>query len=138
MRISGKRRAHIGLVSALCEGVLIAPLTYSGTMKASLFEEWFKDKLLECLPKECVIIMDNASFHRKIFLYNIAEKHSQSLIFLPPYSLEYNKSVRTLLFQNRLPRNAMFSIVPFMRLRTRQPCSIISNKAIPLSTHGVL
>ena len=34
--------------------------------------------------------MDNAAFHKKEVLYQIAKKYSQELIFLPPYSPEYN------------------------------------------------
>jgi len=59
-------------------------------MKASVFEKWFEDKLLNCLPKGHVIIMDNAAFHKKEVLQNLAEKYSQILIFLPSYSPEYN------------------------------------------------
>ena len=90
IRISGKRHARIGLVAAQCEGALFAPHTYSGTMNASLFEDWFENKLLSWLPKGHVIIMDNAAFHKKEVLYQIAKKFSQELIFLPPYSPEYN------------------------------------------------
>ena len=90
IRISGKRHARIGLVAAQRKCVLLAPHTYSGTMKASVFEDWFEDKLLKKLPKEHVIIMDNAEFHKKEVLYQIAKKYSQELIFLPPYSPEYN------------------------------------------------
>ena len=90
IRISGKRHARIGLVAAQCEGALLAPHTYSGTMNASVFEDWFENKLLSWLPKGLVIIMDNAAFHKKEVLYQIAKKYSQTLIFLPPYSPEYN------------------------------------------------
>ena len=90
IRISGKRHARIGLVAALCEDALLAPHTYSGTMKASVFEDWFEEDLLKTLPKDHVIIMDNAAFHKKEVLYQIAKKYSQELIFLPPYSPEYN------------------------------------------------
>ena len=38
-------------------------------MKVSMFEKWFEDELLKDLPKEHVIIMDNAPFHKKEFLY---------------------------------------------------------------------
>ena len=34
--------------------------------------------------------MDNAAFHKKEVLQNLARKYSQILIFLPPYSPEYN------------------------------------------------
>ena len=59
-------------------------------MKASVFEKWFENKLLSCLPKGHVIIMGNAACHKKEVLYQIAKKYSQRLIFLPPYSPEYN------------------------------------------------
>jgi len=64
------------------------------SMKTSLFEKWFEDKLLICLLTTH-IIMDNASFHKKKVLYKLAEKHSQTLISLPPYSLEYNPIEKT-------------------------------------------
>ncbi len=59
-------------------------------MKASVFEDWFEEELLKKLPNDHVIIMDNAAFHKKEVLYQIAKKYSQRLIFLPPYSPEYN------------------------------------------------
>ena len=90
IRISGKRHARIGLVAAQREGALFASHTYSGTMKASVFEEWFEEELLKKLPKDHVIIMDNAAFHKKEVLQNFAGKYSQRLIFLPQYSPEYN------------------------------------------------
>ena len=90
IRISGKRHVRIGLVAAQREGALLASHIYSGTMKASVFEDWFENKLLSCLPKGHVIIMDNAAFHKKEVLYQIVKKYSQELIFLPPYSPEYN------------------------------------------------
>ena len=34
--------------------------------------------------------MNNVSFHKKVVLQNLARKYSQTLIFLPPYSPEYN------------------------------------------------
>ena len=59
-------------------------------MKAAVFENWFEEELLKKLPKDHVIIMDNAAFHKKEVLYQIVKKYSQELIFLPPYSPEYN------------------------------------------------
>ena len=90
IRISGKGHTRIGLVAALCKCALLAPNTYGGTMKASVFEKWFEDKLLNCLPKGHVIIMDNAAFHKKAILQKLARKYVQPLIFLPSYSPEYN------------------------------------------------
>jgi transposase len=45
--------------------------------------------LLKEIPKGCTAIMDNASFHRKKELRKIAWGKIR-LLFLPPYSPDYN------------------------------------------------
>lgn len=59
-------------------------------MNHKMFEAWFENCLLPELPKETVIVMDNASFHRKEQLYCLAQKYGCYLIFLPPYSPDLN------------------------------------------------
>lgn len=65
-------------------------MQYNKTTDSTLFEFWFEKCLLPCLEKDTVIVMDNASFHRKDRLCDIAEKHGFNIIFLPPYSPELN------------------------------------------------
>ena len=65
-------------------------MQYSGTMDSPLFEFWFEKWLLPYLEKGTVIVMDNASFHRKKKLYGICKKYEFNFIFLPPYSPELN------------------------------------------------
>ncbi len=84
-------------------------------MKVSMFEKWFEDELLKDLPKEHVIIMDNAPFHKKEFLYKLAEKYSQILIFLPPYSPEYNPIEHTWSALKQKVAAAFIYIAPFFR-----------------------
>lgn len=69
---------------------IIAPMQYNHMTDSTLFEQWFEQCLLPCLPKKAVIVMDNASFHRKKRLFEISEKNNKTLIFLPPYSPELN------------------------------------------------
>ena len=65
IRISGKRHARNGLVAVLYEGDLLVLHTSSGTIKTSVFEDWFEKELLKILPKNNhVIIMDNAALHK--------------------------------------------------------------------------
>ena len=40
-------------------------MKYGTTMTGEFFEGWFEGILLPGLPKDAVIVMDNASFHRK-------------------------------------------------------------------------
>ena len=59
-------------------------------MDSSLFESWFEKQLLPALPPDTVVVMDNASFHRKAQLIPVAQKYGFRVIFLPPYSPELN------------------------------------------------
>jgi len=88
--IRGRRYARVGIVAAKQGDEIIAPCCYQGTMNHVMFEYWFQDHLLPALPKGTVIVMDNASFHRKEKLYRVAQRHHCFLIFLSPYSPELN------------------------------------------------
>ena len=83
--------ARIGLVAAQGEGMWLASLTYSGTMKASVFEKWFENELLNCLPKGNGITMDNAVFHKKEVLQNLAGEILAEIDFLPPFSVPQHR-----------------------------------------------
>jgi len=89
-KISGHKYKRIGIVAAQMDKQIVSPLQYEGTMDSALFELWFGECLLPALPISSVIVMDNASFHRKKQLILLAEKAGHSLIFLPPYSPELN------------------------------------------------
>lgn len=88
--IPGRKFQRTSIVAAKIGHDVIAPLQYAGTMTGELFEAWFEEHLLPELPEDVVIIMDNASFHRKKRLYAIAAKYNRRIIFLPPYSPELN------------------------------------------------
>jgi transposase len=88
--VSGRKFKRTGIVAAQMGEAIISPLQYEGTMDSSLFEVWFEFNLLPSLPQNTVIVMDNASFHRKSKLLFLAQKARMTLIFLPPYSPELN------------------------------------------------
>ena len=89
-RVSGKKYHRVSIVAAKMGKSILAPLQYEGTMDGLLFETWFQKCLLPILPADSVIVMDNATFHRKSKLLVLAEMMGHSLIFLPPYSPELN------------------------------------------------
>lgn len=89
-RVKGRKYERTGVVAAKMGDELIAPSQYTGTMDHERFEDWFENILLPELPGGTVIVMDNASFHRKEPLYSLAQKRNCYVIFLPPYSPELN------------------------------------------------
>ena len=68
-----------------------AVLCYEHSTKGLFFEDWFETMFLPCVPKGVVVILDNASFHRKKKLATIVERAGVSLLFLPAYSPDFNK-----------------------------------------------
>ena len=60
---SGKRNMRVSIMSGLCQGKLIAPLTFEGSCNRAVFEKWLEEKLLTQLEPGKVLILDNATFH---------------------------------------------------------------------------
>jgi len=86
----GKRPKKVNVVAGLMGKKHVAVQCYEHTMTSEFFEVWFEEKLLTAIPKGAVVILDNASFHRKKQLYKIAKNHGIWVVFLPPYSPNFN------------------------------------------------
>ena len=85
----GKKFERVNVVGALCNGGHFAIECYRQTTDSAFFEKWFEDCLLREIPKGYTVIMDNAKFHRKKELRKLARGKAR-LLFLPPYSPDYN------------------------------------------------
>ena len=86
----GRKFQRTNIIATQCNGVHLAVKLYKHTTNSEFFEWWFAERLLKVIPKGHTVIMDNASFHRKSKLYELAEKAEVGLIFLPPYSPDLN------------------------------------------------
>ncbi len=89
-KVRGRKFERVSIVAGQSGHKIVAPVQFKGTMHGEFFEEWFEKHLIPELSKNAVIVMDNASFHRKNKLNELAEKHEKQIIFLPPYSPELN------------------------------------------------
>ena len=86
----GHKTARVSVMAALCQGQLIAPLTFTGSCDAALVEAWMEQHLLPLLSEGQVVILDNASFHRKAPLRALLATKNCTLLPLPPYSPDLN------------------------------------------------
>ena len=85
----GTKFERINVIGARCNGEHTAIECYRHATDGEFFEQWFENSLLEEIPKGYTVIMDNASFHRKTRLRKLA-RGKVRLLFLPPYSPDYN------------------------------------------------
>jgi len=89
-KISGKKFKRTNIVSGICQGDWVAPMEYDGTTDSILFEFWFENCLLKEIEPGSVIVLDNATFHKKSVLPVLAQRYDCEVLFLPPYSPDLN------------------------------------------------
>jgi len=87
---NGKRSKRVNTIGALWNGIHVAVKSYLHSTTSEFFEQWFKEELLPVLLIGCTIIMDNASFHRKNKLREMAAEYGINVLFLPTYSPDLN------------------------------------------------
>jgi transposase len=86
----GKRVAKTNVIAGLHGKQHVAVRCYSHSTKADFFNDWFEWELIPAIPKFSLVMMDNASFHKKDQIYAIAAKYDVYVLFLPPYSPDFN------------------------------------------------
>jgi len=112
-RISGKKFKRTNLVAGICCGKWVAPLQYTGTTNSTLFEFWFENCLLKNVSPGSVIILDNATFHKKSVLPGLAERYGCEVWFLPPYSPDLNPIEKKWAWIKKILRNILHNFDVF-------------------------
>jgi transposase len=87
---SGNKRPRTSLIAAKRGRKMIAPVLFSGCTDADWFNQWLKEHLFSVLAKPSVIILDNAAFHKTGLTLQIVADSPHVLLFLPPYSPDFN------------------------------------------------
>lgn len=88
--VPGKRCRRTNIIAGLWGKKHVAVQCYEHSTTSLFFEDWFEFELLAAIPEFSLIIMDNATFHRKKRIFKIAERHNVFVLFLPPYSPDLN------------------------------------------------
>lgn len=87
----GRKFKRINIVAGQINGKPVAVRMYDWAMTAAFFQVWFEYELCPVLRQNSIIIMDNASFHKKAELKKIAYLYKCHIVWLPPYSPDKNK-----------------------------------------------
>ena len=90
--ISGKRFARTSVVAAKNGSDIVAPFAFKGSMNGDLYLGWLEYVFVPELkdPAKSVLIIDNASFHPKNAIYDMANEYGFKVMFLPAYSPDLN------------------------------------------------
>lgn len=78
------------MIAALNLNSLFAPFIFEGYSSASTYETYVEHVLVPTLKPGMVFVIDNASFHKSKKVINLIETAGCKVIFLPPYSPDFN------------------------------------------------
>jgi len=79
------------MIAAWRKGRAFAAMTFTGYCTSLVVETWFQQVLLPTLKPGQVVILDNASVHRKQRLQRLLEPLACRLLPLPPYSPDLHR-----------------------------------------------
>ncbi len=88
-----REQGRQNVIGAICENTFIAQSIFDCSVNSDVFYAWTTQDLLPALArlnKGCVIVMDNASFHKRADIIEAIESAGHTLFFQPAYSPELN------------------------------------------------
>jgi transposase len=71
-------------------GILLGIGLFDFNVNANVFHGWVVQRLLPALPSKSVVVMDNASFHKRQDIQEAITQAGHILEYLPPYSPDLN------------------------------------------------
>ena len=87
---SGKYYQRTNILAGLNEGQAIAPLVFYGSCNTEFFNAWVEKFLIKALVPGQIVVLDNASFHKSEKTIKLINSVQCQVVFLPPYSPDYN------------------------------------------------
>jgi transposase len=89
-RKKAERTVRLNIAAALNLGTLFAPFIFQGYSNILTYETYIEHVLAPALKPGMVLVIDNASFHKSKKIIELIEAVGCRVLFLPPYSPEFN------------------------------------------------
>lgn len=93
-RCYGKKDWHakgrVNAIGATINNKLITASLFKSNIDSDIFYAWLTQDLIPKLPENSVIVMDNATFHKRKDMKEALQNAGHTLLYLPPYSPDLN------------------------------------------------
>ena len=83
-------KGRINAIGAIIKNTFLTLTLVTGSVNADVFHAWVEQDLLPKVPSGTVLVMDNASFHKRSDTIKLIEKTGCIIEWLPPYSPDLN------------------------------------------------
>ncbi len=84
------KQARTNVIGALVGACLLTTGLFTSSINGDIFHNWVQEDLLPKLPKNSVIVMDNATFHKRCDTQALIKEAGCTLEYLPTYSPDLN------------------------------------------------
>ncbi len=71
-------------------GTLLTVSLFQTNINTEIFNRWVIEDLIPKLPPRSVVILDNATFHKGVAMKKAIADAGHTLLYLPPYSPDFN------------------------------------------------
>ena len=111
-------KGRLNVIAALLGTRLMAVTLFTGSINSNVFFAWLTQGLLPQLPPQSVIVLDNATFHKRADIQQAITEAGHFLEYLPPYSPQLNPiehkwaQAKALRRKTRCSTEALFSLFP--------------------------
>lgn len=89
-QVASKRGKNLSVIGAFDSLGMICTYSQLGAIKRVDFERYLREDLLTQLTAGSVLILDNASIHQGGKIADLVAKAGCTLLYLPPYSPDFN------------------------------------------------
>jgi transposase len=83
-------KGRTNVIGALIGKLLLTVALFKSNVNANVFYQWTVQDLLPKLPSASVVVMDNATFHKRSDIRAAITNAGHTLDFLPAYSPDFN------------------------------------------------
>ena len=83
-------RGRTNAIGALIGKALLTVGLFNANVNADVFTAWLQQDLIPKLPDNAVLVMDNATFHKRNDTLQAIQRAGHTALFLPPYSPDLN------------------------------------------------
>ena len=85
-----QEKNRVNVIGAIVDNLFLTLSVFTCYVNSDVFYAWLTQDLLPKVPKGAVIVMDNASFHKRSDMLDAIEEYGLTCEFLPPYSPDLN------------------------------------------------
>lgn len=122
----GHRKTTTFIGALTCQG-MAAPCVLDGPVNARSFAVYVSDFLLPELKPGSIVIMDNLSSHKGKKIRELIESAGAKLLFLPPYSPDFNPIEKAFARMKALLRKAGKRTIPELMDEIGRICDLFSS-----------